>query len=186
MKNLLHKIGAFFTILFGGAKKFEQFLEDHVDDGLAIMNKIYSFTNSPLIIAIEDILPDKYKTAVDDIKIKIQTNLEKVIADITGGKDCLTKATFPEKLECLLVYIKTLTPTMQDGAKLKSASAYVQASLGDKAVDYKQSTIDTAVQTRLFAQKNNINLVDTTDTVPSDATHQKPLPDSGGDATSTE
>lgn len=164
MKNFLHKIGALFTLIFGGAKQFEQFLETHVDEGIAIMSSVRQIVGGTVVTDLISFLPAKYKVIAVAAQAAIEAKLDKVIADITGGKDCLTLPTFADKVNCLASYIKSLSPAMQDAALLKGASMYVQAAVPNAKV----STVDTMVQTRYFGQVNNIPVIGTDD--PTDIT----------------
>lgn len=160
MKNLLHKIGALFTLIFGGAQKFEAFLESHVDDGIAIMTSVRAVVAGTIVTDLISFLPDKYKTIALAAQQAIEDKLDKVILDVAGAQPCLVPGnTFAQKMTCLANYIKTLTPAMQEGALLKGASAYVKQNVANVA----DSTIDTMVQSRYFSQVNNIKVVGTDD-----------------------
>jgi hypothetical protein len=152
MKNLLHKIGAFFTLIFGGAKKFEQFLENHVDEGISIMSSVEKVISGELVTDLISFLPTPLKTVASNLQSDIEAKLDKVITEIAGGQSCLSLPTFAEKVTCLANYIKSLSQPMQQAALMKGASLYVQAA----APNAKVSTVDTMVQTRYFAQKNNM------------------------------
>lgn len=155
MKKVLQVIAAFFASLFSSAQKFEQFLADHVDDAIDIVSKIKAAVNNPVIGSIFFFFPEKYKAAGAEALLRVQTILDKVLAELQMSDECLKKATTYERLKCFIEQLKQLSPAMQDAAYHKFAALYAKNSSGGKL---SNSAYDTAVQNRFFVQKANIEV----------------------------
>jgi hypothetical protein len=156
MKKFFQKVGAFFALLFGGAKKFEQFLIDHVDDAIDIVNKIRNIVENPVILTIMSVLPDKYKNAAGEVLQKIQSTLDKVLADLSIANDCLQKPTFIERLKCFTEKLKKLTPVEREAYYKAIAAAYVKYHPDNKQ-PLADSAINAIVETRFLDRKNSIS-----------------------------
>ena len=75
MKKFFQKIGAFLALVFGGAKKFEKFLQEHVDDAIAIVEKIKKAVENPLILTVIAILPSRYRNIASEVLARIESTL---------------------------------------------------------------------------------------------------------------
>lgn len=155
MKKVLKAIVSFLTSLFTDAKKYEQFLADHVDDAILVVSKIKSAVESPVITSLFYFFPEKYKNAGAEALQKIQAIIDKVLAELLVSDECLKKATLFEKLQCFVQQVKRLSPAMQEAAYLKFASLYAKHSSG---AQLSSSTYDTAVQNRFFTKKESISV----------------------------
>lgn len=156
MKKLWIKIQTFFVTVFGSEQKVEQFLLEHADEAIQVFGEINKVVHSPVINAIELVLPAKFATATEAIRQKVESVIEQVITELKVGDACLQLPTFPEKFACFVAEIRKLSPKMQNGAILKGASSYVQL-IADQPI--KESMADTAIQHVLFA--NKIDLAET-------------------------
>lgn len=154
MKKFFQKIAGFFVLLFGGAKKFEKFLQDHVDDAIEIVSKIKAAVESPIVATLIFFLPAKYKAAIGPIITKIESVLERVLVELQVSQDCLGKQTTAERLKCLVDHLRTLSPAMRDAVYFKFASLYTQYS---SDAQIKGSIVDAIVQNRFIEQKENIS-----------------------------
>jgi hypothetical protein len=153
MKKLLTKIKGFFALVFGGAKKFETFLIDHVDDAIAIVSKIKQAVENPVIITLIGFLPEKYKTVGGAIIARIESVLDKVLQDLVISNQCLQQPTTAARLKCFIDNLKKLSPAAQEALYMKFASLYAAYSSGSEE---SRSRIDTAVQMRFLEQKENL------------------------------
>ena len=150
MKNLWLKIQTFFVTIFGSEAKVEQFLLDHASEAIDVFGEINKVLHSPVIGAIELVLPAQFVNVAENIRTKVEDIIDKVIVELNVGNACLQLPTFPERFACFITQLKTLSPKMQNGAILKGASTYVQI-LAEQPV--KEATADTAIQHVLFSQK---------------------------------
>jgi hypothetical protein len=153
MKKLWLKITGFIALVFGGAKKFEKFLEDHVDDAIEIVSKIKNAVENPVIITFIGFLPEKYKTAATMILARIEMVLGKVLDELVITNDCLSQPTTASKLKCFIDNLKKLSPAAQEAMYMKFASLYTQHSSQSTE---SRSRIDTAVQMRFLEKKENL------------------------------
>lgn len=153
MKKLWLRIKAFFALVFGGAKKFEKFLIDHVDDAIAIVSKIKQAVENPVIISLIGFLPEKYKTVGSEILARVESVLNKVLEDLAISNQCLQLPTTASRLKCFIDNLKQMSPAAREALYMKFASLYAQHSSGSKE---KTSRIDTAVQMRFLEKKENI------------------------------
>lgn|GEM_PF-939127 len=153
MKKFFQKVGLFFVKIFGGLKKFEQFLQDHVDDAISIVSNIRLLVNHPAVITLMAVLPPKLQQAAQEAIDRIETILDKVIVELNIGQDCLQKETFAERLACFIAHIRELSPAMQEAAYLKIATLYTEQSSG---AEVKRSVVDAIVANRFIDGKFNI------------------------------
>lgn len=153
MKKLWLRIKAFFALVFGGAKKFEKFLIDHVDDAIAIVDKIRRAVENPVIITLIGFLPDKYRDVAGEVLARVESVLDKVLADLTISNTCLQMPTTATRLKCFVDNLKQMSPAAREAMYMKFASLYAQHSSG---ITEKTSRIDTAVQMRFLEKKENI------------------------------
>lgn len=153
MKKFFQKVGLFFVKIFGGLKKFEQFLQDHVDDAIGIVSNIRLLVNHPAVITLMAVLPPNLQQAAQDAIDKVESILDKVIYELNIGEECLAKATFPDRLACFIAHIRGLSPAMQEAVYAKIATLYTEQSSG---ADVKRSVVDAIVHNRLIDGKFNI------------------------------
>lgn len=153
MKKFFQAIGNFVTNVFGGIKKIEKFLRDHVDDALGFVTLLRAYSGSPYVLTVLTLLPDKLKSKGEGFIKKYEELLDKVIAELSIGTDCLEKATFQERLQCFADHYKKLSPAMQDAVAHKIVALYATASSGGKV---RQHIVDKIVQDRLVDVKNKI------------------------------
>lgn len=153
MKKLWLKITGFLALVFGGAKKFEKFLEEHVDDAIAIVSKIKYAVENPVIITFISFLPEKYKTAASVVLTRIELVLGKVLDDLALANDCLSQPTTASKLKCFIEQLKKLRPAAQEAMYMKFASLYTQYNSESTE---SRARIDTAVQMRFLEQKEKL------------------------------
>lgn len=150
MKKLWLKIQTFFVTVFGSEAAVEKFLLDHASEAIDVFGAINKVLHSPVIDAIELVLPPKFASVADNVRTKIEGVIDKVITELNIGTGCLQLPTFTARFTCFITELRKLSPKMQNGAILKGASSYVQI-LAEQPV--KESTADTAIQHVLFAQK---------------------------------
>lgn len=155
MKKVLKAIAGFFVSLFASAKKFEQFLVDHVDDAISIVGKIREAVNSPIIGSILFFLPERHKKVGGEMLAKSQEILDRVLQELQVSEDCLKKATVFERLQCFVNQVRSMSPAMQEAAFHKFASLYAKHSSGQTL---STRHYDTAVQDRFFMLKENITV----------------------------
>lgn len=153
MKKLWTKIKGFFALVFGGAKKFEAFLIDHVDDAIAIVSKIKQAVENPVIITLIGFLPEKYKTVGGAVLARIESVLDKVLTDLAISNQCLQLPTTASRLKCFVDNLKQFSPAAREAMYMKFASLYTQYSSGTAE---SRSRIDTAVQMRFLEQKETL------------------------------
>lgn len=153
MKKLWTKVKGFFALVFGGAKQFETFLIDHVDDGIAIVSKIRQAVENPVIITLIGFLPEKYRTVGGEVLARVESVLDKVLADLTISNECLQLPTTAARLKCFVDNLKKFAPAAREAMYMKFASLYTQHSSGSTE---STSRIDTAVQMRFLEQKENM------------------------------
>lgn len=150
MKKLWLKIQTFFVTLFGSEANVEKFLLDHAGEAIDVFGAINKILHSPVIDAIELVLPPKFSNITEDVRTKIEGIIDKVIVELNIGTGCLQLPTFTDRFTCFISELRKLSPKMQNGAILKGASSYVQI-IAEQPV--KESAADTAIQHVLFAQK---------------------------------
>ncbi|MGN6476323.1 MAG: hypothetical protein ACTHKV_03785 [Flavipsychrobacter sp.] len=153
MKKFFQKIAGFFVLVFGGAKKFEKFLIEHVDDAIEIVTKIKQAVESPVVATLIFFLPAKYKAAIGPVLTKIESTLERVLLELQVSQVCLEKATTAERLKCFVDHLRTMSPAMQDAVYFKFASLYTRYN---SDTQLKGSVVDAIVQNRFIEQKENI------------------------------
>jgi hypothetical protein len=154
MKKLWKKIQGFFILVFGGAQKFEKFLIEHADDAIEIVTKIKAAVENPLIVTIINILPEKYKSTIGQVRTRIENVLTKVLADLVISDQCLQLPTLTERLRCFVDHLSKQPPAIQEALYFKFASLYTKYSLNENGV--KGKIIDTAVQMRFLEQSENL------------------------------
>lgn len=153
MKKFFHAIGLWFVKAFGGLKKFTKFLEEHVDDAIAIGNRIRAYVDSPILVGIIDLLPEKYRNASQDVIKKIEAALIKAIDDMSIAEACLQKTTTQEKLLCFIEALKKKKEYDRDGALVKTMSRFIVHNSGG---EIKSNIADTLLQTRFLDLKHGI------------------------------
>lgn len=153
MKKFFQKIGAFVTKIFGGLRKFEKFLRDHADDGLEFVTLLRTYSANPYVLTITALLPKKWQDKVGEGLSKFESILDKVIAELNIGTECIKKETFLERLQCFVAHYKTLSPAVQDALSHKIAALYASHSSGGTV---RQHIVDKVIQDRLVDLKNNI------------------------------
>lgn len=151
MKKFFQKIGAWIHWLLGGVKKFTQFVEDHVDDAIAIAGNIRDFVNSPTLVALESILPANWQAKTDETKQKVLDALSKTIDDLGISKKCLALPTLDEKIQCFVAKLKERTALDLNGTIQKLATGMVLNTAGN---DLKENVVDNIVVARLAEQNN--------------------------------
>jgi hypothetical protein len=154
MKKIWQKIMAFLTLVFGGAKKFETFLQEHADDAIAIVTKIKEAVENPMIITLMSLLPEKYRNAAGQILAKIDSIINKVLQELVISDQCLKQTTTVLRLKCFIEHLKQLSPAAQEALLAKFASLYAKYSSGTQE---KISRIDTAVQMRFLDLKEKLS-----------------------------
>jgi hypothetical protein len=153
MKKFFQKVSDFVTKLFGGIRKLEKFLQDHVDDAMSFVNLLRSYSSNPYVLTVISLLPDKLQAKGGEFLMKYEKTLDKVIAELNIGNDCMSKPTFLERLQCFVAHYKLLTPAMQEAVSHKIVALYAMESSGRKV---KQHIIDKVVQDRVVDLKNKI------------------------------
>lgn len=150
MKRFFQRVWIFLQGVFGGFKKFEQFLTDHVDDAIDIAGKIKAIVDSPATILIIKLLPEKYRTNIEKALAKIEPILDKTVEILNIGGDCLSKTTTLEKITCFVEQLRKRSPKEQEGIIRQFASTYAQVSSGFK---YRDSMVNAAVENRYLDKK---------------------------------
>lgn len=153
MKKFFQKIGAFFQKFFGGVKKFEQFLKDHIDDAIGIVAQIQLLINNPATITLLAVLPPKYSEVAGEALFKAQTALDKVITQLNLSNECLQKETFTERLTCFIIQLRGLSPEVREGVLRQFATLYARESSGNTV---KKNIINGAIESRFMDIKNGI------------------------------
>jgi hypothetical protein len=160
MKKFFQKIGLFLTRMFGGLRKFAKFLNDHVDDAIAIGKKILEYMNNPAVVSVEGLLSyllgDKYKYASEEVIQKVIDALLKAIDDMVGAKGCFDKPTAEQKILCFIDLLKQKTEHDRDGTLVKALSRFIVHKNGG---EIKSNVADTMLQTRFFDLKHGITEV---------------------------
>lgn len=162
MKKFFAKILVILRKLLGGVKKFNRFLETHVDDAIDIAKKIREFANdhSAIIDTIFDILPVRYQDASQEVLEKIMQTLDKAIVDLAISKGCLEKETLLDKIKCFVEAIRERSELDRNGAIQKLATAMLlqthEPVEGGDAMS--EHIADNIVVSRLTQQKNETAL----------------------------
>lgn len=151
MKKFFKLIGQFFHKLFDGAKRFEKFLNEHVDDALEIANKIRAALTSSEVLTLLDLLPEKYQNAAEDVQRKVLDQLERAVIKLNLSNDCLQKATLLEKVQCMIEVLKQRSEMDANGNIQKLATAFLMEN-DERQVS--EHIADTIILTRLTDKKN--------------------------------
>jgi hypothetical protein len=157
MKKFFQKIGNFFGRVFGGIKKFERFLSEHIDDAIDIVGKLRAYVENPasstIGLTLMILLPEKYLTKGGEVLEKIKRGLDAAMSKLEIGQECLGKENFNEKILCLALYLKGLPPSLREGAYRTIAAEITKAKSGESL---KDSRLNTIVEMRLLERKEGI------------------------------
>jgi hypothetical protein len=153
MKRFFQRVWGFLVGIFGGLKKVEAFLREHVDDALDIANKIKALVDSPATVILLKLLPDRLKDEAEKALAKIEPILDKTLTALGIGQDCLNKATLVDRVACFVERLRELSPAMRSAVYQKFASTYTQIA---SSTDQPEHIVDTVVQIRYADRKNNL------------------------------
>lgn len=154
MKKIFQRVWGFVVKIFGGLKKVEAFLRDHVDDALDIANKIKALVDSPTTVILLGLLPDRLKDQAEKALAKIEPILDKTLTALGIGEDCLNKPTLVDRVACFVERLRELSPAMRSAMYQKFASTYTKLASNTDQPDH---IIDTMVQVRYADRKNNLS-----------------------------
>lgn len=156
MKRLLQRVWGFILKIFGGLKKVESFLREHVDDALDIANKIKHLVDNPATVILLRLLPDRLQAQAEKALATIEPILDKTLIALGIGEDCLSKATLVDRVACFVERLRELSPAMRSAVYQKFAAAYVKQASG---TDQPEHVLDTLVQVRYLDRKNDLEKV---------------------------
>lgn len=157
-KDILKSIGAFFVMLFGNAKKVEDWMLAHADEGIEKGQFIRDLVTGILPDMIKAVTPDAVDRIIDKYRADVVDKIEKVIAEMQNASVCLHLKTPGERIACYVNEVRSMKPKRQNGEIYKFASSYTQLSAADVKKEVKESVADTAVQTRLMAKKIELGI----------------------------
>lgn len=127
MKKLLLKIKGYAILIFGGAKKVESFISEHVDDAVSIVETIKWLVENPVVITIMNIFPEKFGGKAKQVLERIQLYIVEVLSGLKVGEVCLTMPTLLEKMQCLVTQLKNMKEQDRKTVYNEMAVNYVRA-----------------------------------------------------------
>lgn len=157
-KDILKSIGAFFVMLFGNAKKVEDWMISHADEGIEKGQFIRDLVKGILPDMIKAVTPDAIDRIIDKYRADVIEKIDRVIAEMQKASVCLNLKTPGERIACYVNEVRGMSSKRQNGEILKFASSYTQLSAADAKKEVKESVADTAVQTRLMAKKIDLGV----------------------------
>jgi hypothetical protein len=143
----------FILKVFGGLRKVEAFLRDHVDDALDIVNKIKHLVENPTTVILLKLLPDRLEAEAEKALAIIAPILDKSLIALGIGEECLNKATLIDRIACFVERIRELSPAMRSAVYQKLASTYVSVASGHTQPEH---VVDMLVQARYVDRKNKL------------------------------
>ena len=150
MKKLFGNIWNWVKKAFGNAKKAEQFIEDHVDDAIAVVSKILQYANNPLLfVSLIQVLPEKYKNAAIEDQQKLVNTLL-TAAKYLGILDNCFHLNLPyEKILCLVNAFTNKSEEIQNKNGLALASRMIRI----EKPDMPESVADHMIVSRIAERK---------------------------------
>ena len=152
MKKFFNKIVLFLTGLFSN---LDRWIHEHVQPAIDLVQNLKSFVDSPVADLITAIIPGNVD---DSIKLLLSTSLQKALDSLQVVKIEDSNADLQTKLNALLEYIKTLSPTMQNGVYFKLASEIAKAM--GSTDSFKGHSVDLLVQMQYSKMKEGIKAED--------------------------
>lgn len=147
MKKVLKKIGDFFVKLFGGVKKAQDWLEDHVPEAIELINRIITIATSPTVSLTVDSILSLFGENIRNGGAEGKAKAIKLLADAARmmniGNDCLNKPSDPEVILCFVEALKKRSPIDMQSTATKIGSLYL---LQQQPELLKLSDTDTALQ----------------------------------------
>lgn len=156
MKRLLQRVWGFILKIFGGLKKVEAFLREHIDDALDIANKIKHLVENPATVILLKLLPDRLEAQAEKALKILEPILDKTLIALGIGEECLNKATLVDRVACFVEKIREMSPAMRSAIYQKFAATYVKQASG---TDQPEHVLDTLVQVRYLDRKNQLEKV---------------------------
>lgn len=156
MKRIFQRVWGFVLKIFGGLKKVEAFLREHVDDALDIANQIKKLVESPTTVILLRLLPDRLQAQAEKALKTLEPILDKTLIALGIGEECLAKATLVDRVACFVEKIREMSPAMRAAVYQKFAAAYVRQASGTDQPDH---VLDTLVQVRYLDRKNQLEKV---------------------------
>jgi len=153
MKRFFQRAWGFILKVFGGLKKVEAFLRDHIDDALDVANKIKALVDSPTTVILLKLLPDRLEAQAEKALKTIEPILDKTLTALGIGEECLGKATLVDRVACFVERIRELSPAMRSAVYQKFASTYVRVA---SHTNQPEHVVDTLTQIRYLDRKNQL------------------------------
>lgn len=130
--------------------KFNKFLENHVDEALAITTIIKNAIDNP----IADILVKMTKTTTDDVVLeKMKTALSITVDKLAIVNACNEHEELEAKIQCWIKHIKLLPKDAQDAMLAKFGQVLTAQLDGNKE---SQNIYDAAFQNVYTVKKHNV------------------------------
>jgi hypothetical protein len=175
MKKFFNKIVLFLTGLFTNLDKW---IHENVQPAIDLVQNLKSFVDSPVADIVTAIIPGNVD---DSIKFLLSTSLQRALDSLQIVKIEDSNATLQTKLNALLQYIKTLSPSMQNGVYFKLASEIAKA-IGSTD-NFKGHGVDLLVQMQYSKMKENITASDLPAETLVDGEVQKPVEEQAPETT---
>jgi hypothetical protein len=153
MKRFFQRAWGFILKVFGGLKKVEAFLRDHIDDALDVANKIKALVESPTTVILLRLLPDRLQAQAEKALKTIEPILDKTLIALGIGEECLGKATLVDRVACFVEKIRAMSPAMRSAVYQKFAATYTKLASG---TDQPDNVVDLLVQARYVDRKNQL------------------------------
>jgi hypothetical protein len=157
-KSLIQVLDNFFAKLFGGIRKLEKFLSDHLDFGVALAGNVRNYVEGldqqiDSSLTLQLLLPAKWLNKIDEHSDKIKLAIDKVMLEAGIGQECLAKETFDERLACLIVYIRGLSDKRRSEIYKDIAKEVTRAKSG---MEVKDNRLNYLLEGRLLKTKENL------------------------------
>jgi hypothetical protein len=156
MKRFFQRVWGFMLKIFGGLKKVEAFLRDHIDDALDITNKIKALVDNPATVILLRLLPDRLQAQAEKALQTIEPILDKTLIALGIGAECLNRAELVERVACFIEKIRAMSPAMRSAVYQKFASTYVKQASGTEQPEH---IVDALTQIRYVDRKNRLEQV---------------------------
>ncbi len=153
MKRFFQRAWGFILKVFGGIKKVEAFLREHIDDALDVANKIKALVDSPTTVILLRLLPDRLKDQAEKALNVLEPILDKTLTALGIGEECLQKPTLVDRIACFIEKIRAMSPPMRAAVYQKFAATYTKIASGTDQPDH---IVDTLVQVRYVDKKNQL------------------------------
>lgn len=153
MKRFFQRAWGFILKIFGGLKKVEQFLKDHIDDALDVANKIKALVDNPATVILLRLLPDRLEAQAEKALATIEPILDKTLIALGIGEECLNKPTLVDRVACFVERIREMSPAMRSAVYQKFASTYTKLA---SKTDQPDNVVDLLVQARYVDRKNQL------------------------------